>query len=85
VDPTAAEILAKVNEELTERGIRVGIAELKDPVRAKLQRYEPSRVVDESRIFSTVDEAVAAYLVAFPESQWRPTDVERPSTERDSR
>ena len=85
VDPTAAEILTKLYDELTERGIQVAIAELKDPVRAKLEHYEASGVVDDSRIFGTIEEAVAAYLAAHPDSEWQPTTVKRSSTERDSR
>jgi MFS superfamily sulfate permease-like transporter len=85
VDPTAAEVLAKVNQELRDAGVRMVVAELKDPVRAKLQHYEPSRVIDDSVVFGTLDEAVAAYVAAFPEAEWRPTDVDRPRTERDAR
>ncbi len=75
VDPTAADILVKLNEELTEGGTRLVFAELKDPVRTKLEHYELGRVADRSRFFGTIEEAVQAYRVRYPDAVWRPTRV----------
>ena len=40
VDTTAADMLADLDEELNAAGTSLVFAELKDPVRAKLERYE---------------------------------------------
>ena len=40
VDTTAADMLAELDEELNAEGTSLVFAELKDPVRAKLERYE---------------------------------------------
>ena len=40
VDTTAADMLAELDEELNAAGTFLVFAELKDPVRAKLERYE---------------------------------------------
>ena len=36
-------------------------AEMKDPVREKIERYELTRTIDPAHFFPTVDEAVAEY------------------------
>jgi high affinity sulfate transporter 1 len=73
VDPTAADMLVELVSELHERGVRLVVAELKDPVKAKLRRYELVVEPDESRFVPTVEEAVSAYVHAFPDSAWRPS------------
>ena len=40
VDTTAADMLADLDEELNANGTSLVFAELKDPVREKLERYE---------------------------------------------
>ena len=40
----------------------LAFAEVKDPVRAKIQRYELERTIDPGHFFPTLDEAVAAYM-----------------------
>ena len=54
-------------------------AELKDPVRDKIDRYELTRTIDSSHFFPTVDAAIAAFQ-AESGADWRPADW---STERD--
>ncbi len=73
VDPTAADMLVELVEELAQHGIRLVAAELKDPVKAKLRRYELTDHLDQSRFFPTIEEAVTEYERAFPDAQWRPS------------
>ena len=40
VDTTAADMLAELDTWLNERGVSLVFAELKDPVREKIERYE---------------------------------------------
>ncbi len=42
------------------------MAELKDPVRARLDRYGLGRVLAEDRFYATLDEAIAAYRRTYP-------------------
>jgi high affinity sulfate transporter 1 len=62
VDTTAADVLAELDTWLDARGVALVFAELKDPVRAKLQRYELERAIESEHFFPTLDEAVAAYI-----------------------
>ena len=62
VDTTAADVLAELDSWLDARGIALVFAELKDPVRAKLHRYELERAIEPEHFFATLDEATAAYI-----------------------
>jgi high affinity sulfate transporter 1 len=64
VDTTAADMLADLDEELNAAGISLVFAELKDPVRAKLERYELLGPLDPAHFFPTLDAAVDAYRPA---------------------
>jgi high affinity sulfate transporter 1 len=61
VDTTAADILRDLDVELNARGTSLVFAELKDPVKAKLERYELVGTLDPAHFFSTLDEAVEAF------------------------
>jgi MFS superfamily sulfate permease-like transporter len=61
IDTTAAETLEDLDEYLDARGISLVLAELKTPVRTKIERYRMARMIDEAHYFPTLDEAVAAY------------------------
>jgi high affinity sulfate transporter 1 len=61
VDTTAADMLAELDEELNAAGISLVFAELKTPVREKLERYELIGPLDSAHFFSTLDEAIAAF------------------------
>jgi high affinity sulfate transporter 1 len=61
VDTTAAEMLESLDEALNERGVSLVFAEMKDPVRRKIERYELTRTIDPAHFFSTVEQAVEAY------------------------
>jgi high affinity sulfate transporter 1 len=61
VDTTAADMLADLDEELNAHGTSLVFAELKDPVRAKLERYELIGPLDPDHFFPTLDAAVDAF------------------------
>jgi hypothetical protein len=61
VDTTAADMLAELDEELNAAGTSLVFAELKDPVRAKLERYELIGPLDPDHFFPTLDAAVDAF------------------------
>jgi high affinity sulfate transporter 1 len=61
VDTTAADMLTDLDEELNAAGISLVFAELKDPVRAKLERYELIGPLDPTHFFPTIDAAVDAF------------------------
>ena len=58
VDTTAADMLADLDEELNAAGTSLVFAELKDPVRAKLERYELIGPLDPDHFFPTVEAAI---------------------------
>ena len=62
VDTTAADMLAELDAWLNARDVSLVFAEVKDPVREKIQRYELERTIDPAHFYPTLDEAVAAYL-----------------------
>jgi len=61
VDVTSADILTELDDTLRARGIRLGFAEMKDPVKDKLRRFG---IYDrfEEVTFATVGAAVSAYV-----------------------
>ena len=70
VDTTAADMLVELDSWLNARGVSLAFAEVKDPVREKIQRYELERTIDPAHFYPTLDEAVAAYLQETGET-WR--------------
>jgi high affinity sulfate transporter 1 len=61
VDTTAADMLADLDEELNANGTSLVFAELKDPVRAKLERYQLIGPLDPKHFFPTIDAALATF------------------------
>ena len=61
VDTTAADMLEELDEELNAEGTSLVFAELKETVRAKLERYELIGPLDPTHFFPTLDAAVEAY------------------------
>jgi high affinity sulfate transporter 1 len=61
VDTTASDMLEDLDEALNSRGIFLIFAELKDPVRSKIERYGLTRTIDPGHFFPTVEAAVAAF------------------------
>jgi high affinity sulfate transporter 1 len=61
VDTTASDLLEDLDEALNAQGISLVFAELKDPVRRKIERYGLTRTINPRHFFPTVESAVAAY------------------------
>ncbi|KXJ63647.1 transporter [Achromobacter xylosoxidans] len=62
VDVTSADMLRELCETLSREGIALHFAEMKDPVRDKLKRFELSRLFSADRFHPTVGSAVDDYL-----------------------
>ena len=62
VDVTSADMLRELCEHLSREGIALHFAEMKDPVRDKLKRFELSRLFSDDRFHPTVGSAVDDYL-----------------------
>ncbi len=62
VDITAADALAELRCNLSEVGIELCFAELKDPVKDKLKRFGLFEQIGENHFFPTIDIAVESYL-----------------------
>jgi len=69
VDTTASDVLEEPDEDLNARGISLVFAELKDPVRRKIERYGLTRTIDPRHFFPTIEAAVAAFR-AETGAQW---------------
>ena len=61
VDTTGADMLYELDEQLNAAGTSLVFAELKDPVRAKLERYELIGPLNPEHFFPTLDAAVEAF------------------------
>jgi high affinity sulfate transporter 1 len=76
VDTTAADMLEDLDEALNAQGISLVFAELKDPVREKIERYGLTRTIDPAHFFPTVGAAVAAFREQFG-ADWTPVADKR--------
>ena len=54
-------MLEELDEELNTHGISLVFAELKDPVRRKIERYGLTRTIDPRHFFPTIGAAIAAF------------------------
>jgi MFS superfamily sulfate permease-like transporter len=61
VDTTASDVLEDLDEALNAQGVSLVFAELKDPVRSKIERYGLTRTIDPRHFFPTVSAAVSAF------------------------
>ena len=61
VDTTAADMLQELDAWLNARGISLVFAEMKDPVRDKITRYELTRTIDPTHFYPTIRAAVQAF------------------------
>jgi high affinity sulfate transporter 1 len=62
VDVTAADMLSELDEALKGKGIQLVFAEMKDPVKDKLKRFEIFERFGEEYFFATIGQAVNAYV-----------------------
>ncbi|WP_338923358.1 sulfate permease [Pseudomonas silesiensis] len=67
VDVTSADMLAELDETLHGAGIKLCIAEMKDPVKDKLKRFGLFARLGEAAFFPTMDDAVGSYLAINPQ------------------
>ena len=80
VDTTASDLLEDLDEALNQEGIALVFAELKDPVRRKIERYGLTRTIDPRHFFPTIEAAVAAYQTETG-AEWPDTgSVAEPAT-----
>jgi hypothetical protein len=61
VDTTASDVLEELDEALNAQGISLVFAELKDPVRRKIERYGLTRTIDPHHFYPTIESAIAAF------------------------
>jgi high affinity sulfate transporter 1 len=61
VDTTAADMLHDLDLELNANGVNLVFAEMKDPVREKIDRYELTRTIDPAHFFPTIEAAIEAF------------------------
>ena len=61
VDTTAADMLKDLDEDLNRVGVSLVFAEMKDPVRDKIERYALTRTINPEHFFPTIDAAVTAF------------------------
>jgi len=62
VDVTSADMLRELSHNLANEGVALHFAEMKDPVRDKLKRFELTEVFSDARFHPTVGSAVEDYL-----------------------
>ena len=71
IDVTSADMLAELAQDLTERGIELRFAEMKDPVKDKLRRFELFESFGAASFYPTIGAAVDAYLEEHA-VDWKP-------------
>jgi high affinity sulfate transporter 1 len=71
IDVTSADMLAELHRELTESGIEVRFAEMKDPVKDKLKRFELFDAIGAASFFPTVGSSVDTYVEEHA-VDWKP-------------
>jgi high affinity sulfate transporter 1 len=71
IDVTSADMLAELEHSLTESGIEMRFAEMKDPVMDKLKRFELFERFGAADFYPTIGSAVDAYLEEHA-VDWKP-------------
>ena len=61
VDTTAADMLVDLDLELNAQGIHLILAELKDPVKDKIERYGLYDTIDRRHFYPTIGKAIKAF------------------------
>jgi high affinity sulfate transporter 1 len=86
VDTTASDMLEDLDEDLNAHGTSLVFAELKDPVRRKIERYGLEHTIDPTHFYPTVEAAITAYRqetgkdwIPAPGPTDLPTEPGRPS------
>jgi high affinity sulfate transporter 1 len=73
VDTTASDVLTELDDALNAQCISLVFAELKDPVRRKIERYGLTRTIDPHHFFPTIDSAITAFREETG-AQWTAAD-----------
>jgi high affinity sulfate transporter 1 len=71
IDVTSADMLAELHRQLTEAGIEVRFAEMKDPVKDKLKRFELFDKIGATSFYPTVGSSVDTYVEEHA-VDWKP-------------
>src|SRR5215510_6862232 len=71
IDVTSADMLAELEHTLTESGIQLRFAEMKDPVKDKLKRFQLFERFGAANFYPTIGSAVDAYLEEHA-VDWKP-------------
>ena len=71
IDVTSADMLAELQQELRAAGIEIQFAEMKDPVKDKLKRFELFESFGAAGFHPTIGAAVDAYLEEYS-VDWKP-------------
>ncbi|WP_327181888.1 SulP family inorganic anion transporter [Streptomyces sp. NBC_01334] len=74
VDTTAADVLEELDVALNAEHVHLVFAELKDPVRRKIEEYGLTRTIDPRHFFPTVEAAVAAFRL-LTGADWTPLSL----------
>jgi len=74
VDTTASDMLEDLDRDLNDQGTSLVFAELKDPVRRKIERYGLDHSFEPDHFFPTLEAAVAAYRAQTGAEWVRPGD-----------
>ena len=82
VDTTAAEVLERLDDELASGGIHLVFAELKGPVKDRLERYGLGRVSGPDRFYPTIGTVVSDYVGRTGTTWTDWTDVQPPQDGR---
>ena len=80
VDITAAEALAALDDDLEKAGIQLCFAEMKDPVKDRLKRYDLYGKIGAEHFFPTLGRAVDAYQEEYREVDWADWEDGKPSS-----
>lgn len=68
VDTTAADILEELDKELATAGVELAFAEMKDPVKDRLERYGLQKRIGREFFFPTIGVAVKAFVARYQAS-----------------
>ena len=71
IDVTSADVLAELAQKLRESGVELRFAEMKDPVKDKLKRFELLERLGAASFYPTLGAAVDAYLEEHA-VDWKP-------------
>ena len=76
IDTTAADMLEDLDKAINALGVSLVFAEMKDPVRQKIERYELTETIDPGHFFPTLETAIAAFQQQTG-AQWTPEGNDR--------